>query len=359
MPSAGIAHSLLLPFDRARTALFVRATRVELLRAVLLDKRRRVPALLLAHAGAALVLSVMSPTLLLLLGPLLLGVPHVIADLRYLVLRPALPRATRTVLLGGCATLLATRVLELLGVFHQPRLELALASLWVASVIALGAREGRRTRAAVASALAVALALAAWVWPRAALLALGHGHNVVALVLWVLVFCGSRRRALGVVALLLALCAVLLTTPLAWWGFSHGVVAVGGLHSFAAADSLAPGIADARLALGVVASFAFLQSVHYAAWLHAIPQEATRGDATLSFRMSFRALAKDLSRPGLSIAVVVAIAVPVAACFGPLRVQVSYLSLAAFHAYLELAALALFWVQGGKQPVERSTFACS
>src|SRR6188472_4040084 len=112
MSATTFTDSLLSPLDRARTALFVRATRVPLLRPVLLEKRRRVPALLLLHASAALVLSVLSPTLLLIAGPLLLGVPHLLADLRYLVLRPALSRALRRLLLGGCAALFLARLFE-------------------------------------------------------------------------------------------------------------------------------------------------------------------------------------------------------------------------------------------------------
>jgi len=120
------------------------------------------------------------------------------------------------------------------------------------------------------------------------------------------------------------------------------------LHAFAAADTLAPGVRDTALALGIVASFAFLQSVHYAVWLHAIPQEATRGEGTLTFRMSFRALVADFGWPMLALSTLLILAVPLAGLVAPLRAQATYLSLSAFHAYLELAALALIWVRGGE-----------
>jgi hypothetical protein len=339
--------SLLSPLDRARTALFVRAARVGVLRPVLLEKRRRVPALVLAHASVALVLSLLAPTLLLVVAPLLLGVPHLLADVRYLVLRPAMPHRLRWLLLGGCAALISSRLLELLGVRGLPRVELAGAGLLTLAVIALGAPRLKSMRVVSALLLTSVLLAAALLWPSDARLVLGHGHNVVALVIWALVFCRSRTRALGLIAVILGSAALLIATPLAWWGFKHGLQAAFGLHAFAAADALAPRVTDASLALGVVASFAFLQSVHYAVWLHAIPQEATRGEATLTFRMSFRALVTDLGRPLLGVATLLVLSVPLAACFGPLRAQATYLELAAFHAYLELAALALFWVRGG------------
>jgi hypothetical protein len=93
--SLSSAEAWLRPLDRARTALFVRALAIAPLRSVLIEKRRRVSALLLIHAGAAFALSVLAPTLLLVLGPLLLGVPHLLADLRYLVLRPRLRAVAR------------------------------------------------------------------------------------------------------------------------------------------------------------------------------------------------------------------------------------------------------------------------
>src|SRR5215468_4659395 len=96
-----LADTLALPLDRARALLFKSALDVRVLRDVLLTKRRRIPALLALHASAALLLAVLAPTLLLIVGPLLFGVPHLLSDLRYLVLRPALPTPARRVLLGG------------------------------------------------------------------------------------------------------------------------------------------------------------------------------------------------------------------------------------------------------------------
>jgi hypothetical protein len=346
--SAGFTDSLLVPLDRARTAVFVRAARVAVLRPLLLEKQRRVPALLLAHACVALLLAVTAPTLLLVLGPLLLGVPHVLSDLRYLVLRPALSRPLRGVLLGGCGALFGVRLLELLGVRDLVRLELGAAGLLALAIVTLGAPRLASRRTLGALLLIAALGTAAVLWPGVARLAVTHGHNVVALAIWGIVFCRSRRRALLVVLLILGAAALLVGTPLAWWGYKHGLPQAFGLHAFAAADALAPGISSAPLALGVVASFAFLQSVHYAVWLHAVPQEATRGDATLSFRMTLRSLVADFGKPALLLVTLLVVAVPLAGLVAPLRTQVAYMSLSAFHAYLELAALALLWVRGGQ-----------
>jgi len=339
------AEAWLGPLDRARTALFVRALRIAPLRAVLVEKRRRVPALLLLHASAAFGLSVFSPTLLLVIGPLLLGVPHLLADLRYLVLRQRLGARARAWLVGGSLLLLGLRLADLAGSPALLRFELPLAALWVAGGAALGAPRLTDWRAWTIGGVACALAAVGWVTPGAVRIAMAHAHNVIAIAVWAFVFCQARRRALVVMAVLAAATLLLVLSPLAWFGFKHGLAQSFGLHVFMAADQLAPFARGAPLALGIVTSFAFLQSVHYAVWLHAIPQETTRGEGSLSFRMSLRALLRDFGPWGAALAALLVVVVPLGGLVAPLRTQSIYLSLATFHGYLELSALA-FWWQG-------------
>jgi hypothetical protein len=332
-----------------RTALYVRAARVSLLRPLLLRKERRIPALILAHALLALILALLAPTFLLIVGPLLLGVPHLVSDVRQLVLRPALPRLARPLFLGGCAALLGARALNDSGLWRAQYLEPALASALLLGAVALALPGARASRAVVGAFVALALVGCALVWPRESQLLLGHAHNVVALLLWAALYArGTRaaRIATGVVLAIVALGAMVVLSPLAWFGFQHGVQSCFGLHSLAAADTLAPGVTSTSLALGIVVSFAFLQSVHYAVWLHAIPQAATRGDASLTFGMSFRALRADLGSVGLVVCLGLALLVPAAGLVAPLSTRSLYLSLASFHGYLELAAAALFFVRG-------------
>ena len=343
---SALAELLISPLDRARTALYVRASRVSLLRPLLLRKDRRIPALLLGHAIVALAVALLAPTFLLVAGPLLLGVPHLVSDLRHLVLRPALPRLARPLFLAGSAALLAARALNDGGLWRTSHLEPALASALLLGAIALALPGARTVRAVVALLVALPLVTCALLWPRESQLLLGHAHNVVALLLWALLYARGTRIALGVALAITGLGALLLLSPLAWLGFQHGVESSFGLHSLAAADTLAPGITSTSLALGIVVSFAFLQSVHYAVWLHAIPQAATRGDASLTFGMSFRALRADLGPWGLAVCAGLALLVPCAGVFAPLLTKSLYLSLASFHGYLELAAAALFFVQG-------------
>jgi hypothetical protein len=341
-----LSETLILPLDRARAAIFTRASRVRVLRPLVLKKARRVPALLLAHAGLALLLALFAPTFLLIVGPLLLGVPHLVSDVRQLVLRPRLPKLARPMLLYGSLGLLGARLLEEAGVPGMARAELGLAGALVLGAIALASAGARAWRVLSAVAVALSLVTCALVWPQKSRLLLGHGHNLVALALWAALYARRARSTLLVVSVVTGLAALLVGSPLAWFCFQHGAQSAFGLHGLAAADTLAPGVQSAPLALGIVASFAFLQAVHYAVWLHAIPQQATRGDATLSFRMSFRALRADLGRLGLAGVVSATLLVALGGALAPLWTKSLYLSLSAFHGYLELAAAGLFFVRG-------------
>jgi hypothetical protein len=105
-----------------------------------------------------------------------------------------------------------------------------------------------------------------------------------------------------------------------------------------------------RTALGLGLSFVLLQSVHYAVWLSYVPQDDLRGQGLQSFRMSWRALRRDLPLPLLVLTAVVAAAVLGASLVSAHRTRQLYMSLASFHGYLELAAASFLYVRGWEDP---------
>lgn len=354
-----LTDTLVLPLDRARTQLFAGALKIGVLRGLLLDKSRRIPLLLGVHASAALVLSVFAPSLLLLAGPLLLGVPHLVSDVRYLILRPAIAPRLRSLLLAGSALLLLLRIAHGLGLARVDSAELWVAGGLVLTTSVFAAQKQGIWRVGLVLVALCALGSAAWAWPRAFRVVLAHAHNLVALALWVFGFSRQPRAAKLLALGFVGVGALLLLTPLAWFGFKHGLRECWGLSALQAAATLAPGIQSTTLALGLIASFAFLQSLHYAVWLHAVPQEETRGNATLSFRMSARQLRRELGSWGLGAAAALTVAVPVLACCGSVvGAKDLYLSLSAFHAYLELAAGAVFFVSCSGPRASTATTCC-
>ena len=86
-------------------------------------------------------------------------------------------------------------------------------------------------------------------------------------------------------------------------------------------------------------SFVFLQSVHYATWLVWVPQEELPGQGTFTFRMSGRALVRDLGPVLLVGFAALWVGLALWGGFRPLAALSAYVTLVSFHGYFELAMM--------------------
>lgn len=348
------------PLDVARSAVLRALLGVRALRHLLVRRDRRVALWATLHALVALLITASFPMLLFVLGPVLLGVAHVAADVRYLVIRRRLPAGFKSAVWIGCAALITLRAAEEIGGrggLLSMRLEYGAALGFVLLALGAGARvSGRARRAVLALPLVVAAGVAALLYPAAARLVFVHLHNVMAIVLWLALFRLRPRAALVPLAVIAAATLWLLGAPLSWSQATGGIF-LFDIHLFAASDWLAPGLAP-ELSVGLTLAFVFLQSVHYSAWLLLVPQEDAPSQGTLTFRMSVRALFADFGRAGVVALAIGALAVVAGALLDVHRARGLYLSLAMFHGYLELALLAWFWARGSRpasEPARAST----
>lgn len=311
--------------------------------AIVVDRDRRV--ILQATVGVALSFAVTAtvPMAMFALAPLLLGVPHVASDVRYLLLRPRLPRAWLHVGLGVIGAMVALRAAA---AWWRPGLGAPFIEAWLGlGWIAAGALVGAFSAGSARRLLWIAPVFVAATWAfaadaHAALTVFPHLHNLVALVLWVMLFRQARRAAAVPLVAVVAFAALIMTgvtTPIAT---SLGTFTFAGASLSDASAIMAPGL-PAELAQRLTLVFIFTQSVHYAVWIGWIPQENLRTQGTLSFRQSARGLCRDFSTIGL---------VGIAGTFAALWILATrdlygtrhlYLSLANFHGLLELQALAL------------------
>jgi hypothetical protein len=296
------------------------------------DRARRVAWLGSASVGAAFALTVSVPLWLLALGPLLLGVPHLLADLRYLVVAPGLHRR---------AGLCAAAGLPLLAVGLGAPSAVGLLPVAVAALFARGT--GAR-KAAVLAAWAVLTAAA---WADDALVVIGflHLHNVGALAIWWSVRPRDGRSAcvpgLAAAGTVLLLGGAMDPVVVALGGWSAPAT---GIDLAAHAQALVP-LGDATLAARGLLCYAFLQAVHYAVWLRLVPEDARERPVPRSFRASWQALR--LAFGGAALALVAALAAGLAlwGAYDLVAAREGYLRLAAFHGYLELAVAALLIVE--------------
>jgi len=281
----------------------------------------------LATIGAALVLAALvvttvAPLWLIGLAPIALGVPHVLADVRYLVVRPGfhLRIALWITVLGGS-------IAAALG------LGLAGGLLGAAGAIAFARAE--KWKRAVGVVIAIALAAIAFRARYRADILFAHLHNVVAVGFFV----AWRRRDVRANVLLVAVAVLgtaLLLSGAADAALLRASIPGNKLDWPTLVHALAP-VADARLGMRLVATYAFLQCVHYVVWLHFVPRESPRADRTLRRDLTWWIL-------GPSIAVAVVIAAWATRDLAAARA--GYLKLAFAHGFIELAAGAVLLVEG-------------
>lgn len=325
-----IAQGLVRPLDQAR---------VEVLRSFGAPARffvRRREARVLAGGllviGAAFALTIVAPFWLLALGPVIWGIPHVLSDFRYLVLRPRLHHRFWLAVGVGIPLILA-------GAGWYP----VQSGLVAAGMAALLARGGWWKKTIVIAMGAVLFWLSVRVGALS-LLVFAHAHNFVALLLW---WCWRPVRGVwrfGVPAVFVPAAAAI------WWGWAAPSAASvawapAGMGDDFHLGQLAPGLAE-PWALRLVLLFAFAQAVHYGVWLRLIPEDDRPQSTPRTFAASYRALEADFGPTWPAISLVLMSGLAVWAVFDLIEARTGYLRMALFHGYLELAAAALLFVEG-------------
>jgi hypothetical protein len=282
----------------------------------------------------ALALVLSYPLVVLAVSPLLLGVPHVGSDLRYLLFRPGLHR--RWLFLVPLALSLGV-----LAYTVDPRF--GFLPLVVVGVVARHASFGRRM---VPLGAGLALIGIGSVFPHELALFFAHAHNFAAIGL----FLWWRRRergwhwlpivafALGCVAILIGAGDSLLLRTDGWNVSADGTDLYWQLAVYAPGAGITWG---ARFVL----LFAFAQAMHYGVWLRLLPEEDRQRHTPRTFSASFAALRADWGRAGTWIIGLVTLVIAGWAVLDVYEARMGYLRLVLFHGYFELAAVALLWTE--------------
>jgi hypothetical protein len=314
--------------DVARAALLRRIGRS--IAPLLRDRARRVGVLASASILVALVLALVAPIALLAVGPIVLGIPHLAADLRYLVIRRGLHR--RPAVWGAVFVPSA-----LAWFFAGPAPFLAIVGA------GLVARGRAATRLAIVALGLVAVALVAR-FGRTADVVLAHAHNVVAIGI-AIAWSRTTRRTLVACSGLFTVVSVLLLAGAfdrVWWhALLHGAPRSASPLSLDALVATFSPLADPIVGLRMVVFFAFAQSVHYAVWLRVVPEIDRPKPAPRPFVASLDALANDLGGAVLLLVAIASLAIGSVAFVDLDIARDGYLRLARFHGPLELALVGL------------------
>jgi hypothetical protein len=324
---SSLVDPLVAPLDHARV-LGIRALG-PIGRTLVARRELRVGVNGALSVAMALALTLVAPTWLLAFSPLVMGVPHLLADVRYLVVRPGLHRRwSLWAAIGGPLAVLAWTGDSRYGLVAIP----------ATAAVALGSRLSRCAGALVGVGV-VAAAVVAGRFATSMLLA--HGHNLVAIAIFLL----WRRRRTGwhwlpVVAFSLGYLALLAGWVTPW----RGVGDPSGQSMAFHVGWYARGVAE-PWATRWVLSFAFAQAVHYGLWIRVVPDEDQRRDTTRTVRRTLADLVADLGWPAVLGVAAVAVGFLGWGVVAPLAARTRYLDLALTHGYLELAVLTLWAVE--------------
>ncbi len=327
---------LVATLDRVRGRTYGYLLRVPGTRSIVARKERRIALLVALSSVFAFALAALVPTFSLIVAPLVLGVPHLAADYRYLLLRPRWPARVLWLTLCGSLVVLSLRAVELVTKRSLAPWEMGAALAWCASMIAAAQQASLRKRSLAAIALSV-VAVLALIEPELSRLVFGYAHNLVAIGLWLLLFRGMKKSALLPLGMITLGTLLLLLGGDRWLLFGQTSL---GLNALTGSDFFAlPSVGGAGL--GLITSFAFLQSVHYAIWLHVIPAEELPGNRMSSFAQTFSGLRSDLGLAGLAVVALLVVVTTAGLLVSPEQARQSYTSLSTFHGYMELA-IALY-----------------
>jgi hypothetical protein len=322
---------MLAPFDQLRLRLLraLGPAAIPLVR----DRDLRVTLAGTAMVATAAVVTLTFPWWMLALSPILWGVPHLIADLRYLVIRPGLHRrpglyaAAVPLLVAGC------------GFWSVPvGLSSGLLVAWLC--------QGPLPRKLWVTAILLPLIGAGAFSNGAGTLIFAHAHNFIAVLLW---WCWRPRgghRAI-VVAVPALFAGMSLAIGLGWLGPAGPGAdwAPANLDASTHFAWLAPGL-TAPWAGRLVLLFGFAQAVHYGVWLRLIPEEDRPQPTPRTFASSFRALRQDLGPWLLGAGAAFATGLAMWAMIDLAQARAGYLRMALFHGYVEVAAAAFLFVEG-------------
>ena len=332
--AGGGLATIVRPLDRIRGALLRAIGRSG--RMFLARRSARVVAIAALGLVSTFLLAFLAPLWAFALGPIVLGVPHLLADVRYLVVQRGLHRRSALACSVGIPIVLGT-------IEGSPVLGLS------AGFGAIVFAHASRSRAKVGRVLL----LAGWVAVIAivarhratASLVLLHGHNVLAVVVFLLAF--ARSRLVGVIVALGFTGAALaviggVCDP---WLFHATTGPRTGLDFGGMLDAIAP-IPDPILATRLAILFVFAQGFHYLVWLRIVPEEARERPGLRSFASSLRALQRDMGKPALALFALFAVVIAARATFSLEAARLLYLRAAGFHGYLEVALALLFAIEG-------------
>ncbi len=349
------------------TLLYSFAQRLDLMRARLLeltlalpccnaifrDRSRRLWWLFTMAATSSLLVSLYFPLVVLLIGPILYGYPHLFASFRYVGDHLGTQNRSRSILffstvffaISTWRILIDLRYLAFPHFLNIPNLP-ELVSLGLSAVGCGILFQKNYWQMAKSLLLLFPVVYFSWKIPNGTIGLLLLIHNLVAFLYWI--FAAQSKRGKRTALLATALfCFINFLLFKGAFDFLFHFMEPGLALPFAQLDFMEfgrlifPSSSDGGLWYHATVAYAFGQSMHYFVWLKAIPDERHHEEVPTSFRQSLNLAKKDFGPFYFKFLLLFLIftsglwaimAIPFA--------RTIYFSISAYHGYLELVGLS-------------------
>jgi hypothetical protein len=343
----GSFFGLLRFLDRVRGYLLRKTLHFPFFRTLYTDRAIRLGALFVLACCLYLPLCLAFPLWIAVWGPMVYGVPHIVASLRYAHHQTS--ANVRGYFVAVWIAVSAVRVLIDTGAIvftsNFTLYDLELLS-WVASLVLILFFVGRSRNSLAWGALALgALLFTAWRLPLELSAFLLLAHNLVAFFFWIKKTTTRRELAVALASMLVftalsvgIMCGAFDWTfaflkpsgQLLWLGFDYADLG----------QSLAPWSPHYEVWFRFFVAYVFGQSLHYFVWLKAIPEQVSPRDAPVSFCASGNLLKREFSGRVFLFVLTASLAGLTYWCFFsyPLA-RMIYFSISAYHGFFEIAAL--------------------
>lgn len=338
--------------DTVRYRLLKTTLNVSAVRLVYLTRAYRLFAFFVASVVFNFFIATAYPLWALLLGPLILGVPHLLSSIRYLPklthLEQHVSYTTLYRIIGGVYILIAVLRLfvfsetSLFNSYLPNFLELAFCTLFL---IMIGYFSKVPNIRLLSSFIVLGcLCVMSFQHPLETLGFLVIAHNFVAFYFWIIRASEKKEQYVAIIALFLfsVISGAFLLGSFDNLMHYRPYEILNGLFSERNIGSQIFPAGEATLWMRAVSAYAFGQGVHYFIWLKAIPEQELRFQHSTSFATSLVLLKNDMGLKLIYIALILALAiVGYGLLVNFIQARIVYLSLAALHGYLEIMSLAL------------------
>ncbi len=275
----------------------------------------------------SLMLALGAPFWSMALGPVILGIPHVFAGLHYLIKRQGFdkkPLILVIFLLVIAATLLNLNISLVIGL----------------NVLFLFVIETEREKKVLAFIIINILVLLSLKYEYFFHFCYLHLHNFIAVFIWWLWSPKGLNRLIPLLCFLLINFLLIFCSSADFSGFISSHPELMGKDYFL--SYFIP--FETSLATGILLSFAFSQSVHYAIWLRMIPDEDHKQKTPRTFLKTYKTLKAEW---GLFFLAMVSALTLFFLFWSFIDVEAAgrnYLQIFSFHANLEISSLIILFL---------------